>query len=358
VTESGKVPSKNARQSPSPSALPALALPTLAEIRAAKECIAGTAIRTPLRRFDIVRAEVPGAKPAPLREVYLKLETLQPIRSFKIRGAANAMFGATAAALEGGVWTASAGNMAQGVAWCARERGVKCRVVVPDHAPRAKTDAITALGAEIIKVSFEAWWDAMLTHSHPGMMGLMVHPFADTAVMAGNGTIALEIAEDEPDLDAVLVPWGGGGLALGIAAALREVSPRTKVYAVEVETAAPLTASMSAGEPVVVRRTKTFIDGMGSDRVSAETWPLVKGLIAGTIVVTVAQVAAALKLMAETANVIAEGAGAATVAAALGGAMRGRWGATLDAGRVACIVSGGNIDADVVAAILRGEVPP
>ena len=234
---------------------------------------------------------------------------------------------------------------------------MKCRVVVPDHAPRAKTDAIVKLGAELVTVPFEAWWNAMLTHEHPGMTGMMVHPFADTAVMAGNGTIGLELEEDQPNLDAVLVPWGGGGLALGIAAALREVSPNTKVYAVEVETAAPLTASISAGRPVVVRRTKTFIDGMGGDRVSEETWPLVKGLIAGTIVVTVAQVAAALKLLVERAGVTAEGAGAATVAAAMAGAMRGRPGLSLAAKRVGCIISGGNIDADVVATIMRGQIP-
>lgn len=314
-------------------------------------------MRTALTRFEPGTATIPGAGGRAAPEIFLKLENTQPIGSFKIRGAANAMSLATANEIADGVWTASAGNMAQGVAWVARERGVLCRAVVPDHAPRAKTDAIKRLGAEVIEVPFEAWWDAMLTHAHPGMTGLMVHPFADTAVMAGNATIGLEIADDQPELDAVLVPWGGGGLALGIAAAMQAVSPGTKVYAVEVETAAPLTASMSAGEPVVVRRTKTFIDGMGSDRVSNETWPLVKGLIAGTIVVTVQQVAAALKLLVERAGVTAEGAGAAAVAAAMAGAMRGRPGIALPAKRVACVISGGNIDADVLATIMRGAIP-
>ena len=332
-------------------------LPGIDDIRAAGKRIAGVATRTPLVRLDIGSATIPGSSGRVAAEIFLKLETRQPIGSFKIRGAANAMGMVTKKELTGGVWTASAGNMAQGLAWCARERGVKCRVVVPDHAPRAKTEAITKLGAELITVPFEAWWTAMLTHTHPGMTGLMVHPFADTAVMAGNGTIGLELAEDQPALDAVIVPWGGGGLALGIAAALREVSPDTKVYAVEVETAAPLTASISAGRPVVIRRTKTFIDGMGGDRVSEETWPLVKGLITGTIVVTVAQVAAALKLLVERAGVTAEGAGAAAVAAAMAGAMRGRPGSSLAAKRVACIISGGNIDAHVVATIMRGQIP-
>ncbi len=341
----------------SPVARPLLPAPSLSDIHAAAMRIAPVAIRTPLARLDIERVTAQGAQPSPLRELYLKLETAQPIRSFKIRGAGNAMLSAPPSALKNGVWTASAGNMAQGAAWVARTLGVPCRVIVPDHAPRTKTDAIAALGAEFTKVPFEAWWQAMITHSHPGMTGMMVHPFADTDVMAGNGTIGLELAEDQPDLDAVLVPWGGGGLALGLASALRAVSPRTKVYAVEVETAAPLTASMAAAKPVVVRRTQTFIDGMGSDRVSDETWPLVQGLIAGTIVVTVAQVAAALKLLVETAGVTAEGAGAATVAAALGGRVNGVAGASLGAARVACIISGGNINADIVSTIMRGELP-
>lgn len=327
-------------------------IPDVSEIVAARERIAGVALRTPLARFEVF---LEGSD-AP-RDVFLKLETAQPIGSFKIRGAANALRTASSASLAGGVWTASAGNMAQGVAFVARVLGVPCRVVVPEHAPQAKTDAIARLGAELVRVPFDAWWQAMLTRAHPGMTGLMVHPFADTQVMAGNGTIGLELAEEEPDLDAVLVPWGGGGLSLGIAAALRMVSPRTKVYAVEVETAAPLTASLNAGRMVTVTRTPTWIDGMGSDRLSDEIWPLIPGLIAGTIVVSVNQVAAALKLMVQSAGVTPEGAGAATVAAALAGRLNGVAGSSLGARRVACVVSGGNIDAPVVARILAGEAP-
>ncbi|MEA3245805.1 MAG: pyridoxal-phosphate dependent enzyme [Gemmatimonadota bacterium] len=330
-------------------------LPSIDDIRAATARVADVAVRTPLIRL--------GAGLDSSSAVWLKGEHRQPIRAFKIRGAANAMRSVPPESLRAGVWTASAGNMAQGVAYVAREMGVPCRVVVPDHAPRAKLDAIAALGAKYVKVPFEVWWQAMLTHAHPGMDGLMVHPFADPAVMAGNGTIGLELAEDAPDLDAVLVPWGGGGLALGIAAALREVSPRTKVYAVEVETAAPLTASLAAGRPVTVVRTPTWIDGMGSDRVSNEMWPLVRGLIAGTVVVTLAQVAAALRLVHEATGDVVEGAGAAAVAAAFHGTVHpapGTIGApespSLDARRVACIISGGNIDREVVDRILQGEL--
>jgi threonine dehydratase len=334
-----------------------LRIPTTDEIVEAYARISPPAVQTPLRRFEGFRQGGEGDRPGQLRDLFLKLETEQPIGSFKIRGAANAIAAASAESLARGVWTASAGNMAQGVAWVARERGIRCRVVVPEHAPRTKTEAIARLGAEVLKVSFDEWWLALLKREHPGMEGLLVHPLADTMVMAGNGTIGLEIAAAEAELDAVLVPWGGGGLSIGIAAALKLVSPRTRVYAVEVETAAPLTTSIAAGEPLGVEREKSFIDGMGSDRVSEEMWPLVRDLIAGTLVVTVRQVASALKLLVETANVTAEGAGAAAVAAALGGRLNGIPGARLDAQRVVCVISGGNIDPEVVAAIMRGEIP-
>ncbi len=310
---------------------------TLATVRAARERLAGVAVRTPLLRF------------AGGGDVHLKLENLQPIGSFKLRGAANAMACADPATLAGGVYTASAGNMAQGVAWCARERGLRCRVIVPEHAPATKTDAIARLGGEVIRVSFDEWWQVLIDRGAPGMDGLFVHPFADDDVMAGNGTIALEVFEDLDAVDAIIVPYGGGGLACGIAAAARALSPRTKVYAVEVETAAPLTASLAAGKPTPVMRIPSFIDGMGSGALFDEMWPLAQSLLAGTVVVSVAQVAAAVKLLAERSRVIAEGAGAAPVAAALGGRFEGQ--------RVVCVVSGGNIDLSTLAVILRGDIP-
>jgi len=317
-----------------------LLIPSLADILLAQSRLAGIASRTPLVRFQ---GDVGSG------EVHLKLENLQPIGSFKLRGAANAMAGLSDAALAGGVYTASAGNMAQGVAWCARERGVRCRVVVPEHAPATKINAIERLGGEVIRVPFDEWWRTLVDRSHPDVDGHFIHPFADSAVMAGNGTIGLEIFEDLADVDAIIVPYGGGGLACGIAAAARAVSPRTKVYAVEADTAAPLTASLAAGAPTVVTRTPTFIDGMGSGGLFAEMWPLVQSLLAGTIVVSVAQVAAAVRTLAERSRVVAEGAGAAALAAALTGALDGQ--------RVVCIVSGGNIDLGVLARILLGEQP-
>ena len=317
-----------------------LTAPSLEEVKAARERIAGTAVRTPL-----VRLRVDTGK----QEVYLKLENLQPIGSFKLRGATNAMALASDEAIAKGVYTASAGNMAQGVAWGARERGIRCKVIVPDQAPKAKLDAIERLGGEVIKVPFEKWWQTILDHEYPGMDGLFIHPFADQGVMAGNATVALEIFEDLDDVDAILVPYGGGGLACGIAAAARAISPKTRVYAVEVETAAPVATAMAAGKPTPVAYTRTFIDGIGSTGVSEEIWPLVRELLAGVFVVSVAQIAAAVKLLVERSRIVAEGAGASSVAAALRG--------NVDARRVVCIVSGGNIDSEKLATILRGDIP-
>jgi threonine dehydratase len=304
-----------------------LAAPAHADIVAARARIEHSAIRTPLIRLR------DAGGPA---ELYLKLENLQPIGSFKIRGAANAMGVASPGALARGAYTASAGNMAQGVAWCARERGIPRTVVVPDRAPSTKTDALERLGATVVRVPFDDWWNAMVDHGYAGIDGVFVHPFEDTNVMAGNGTIGLELAEDLLNIDALLVPWGGGGLACGIAAALREVSPRTRVYPVEVEGAAPLTASWNAGHAMEITPAPSWIDGMGGRSVFPAMWPLAQQLLQRPLVVSVDQVAAAVKLIAERTRVIAEGAGAAPLAAALAHPIEGR--------RVVCIVSGGNID--------------
>ena len=314
--------------------------PPLADLRAARERIRGNALRTPLLRLHA--PEFAG-------ELWVKLECLQPIGSFKIRGATNAMKLAPRATLERGVYTASAGNMAQGVAWCARELGVPCHVVVPDHAPATKLAAIERLGAEVIREPFERWWRVLEEHRYAGLDGLFIHPVSDPAVIAGNGTIALEILEDLADVDSVLVPFGGGGLSSGIAAGVRALAPRTKVFACEVETAAPLAAALAAGAPQPSAYTPSFVDGIGGRGVLAEMWPLVSSLLDGSIVVTLAGIAGAIRLLAERQRVIAEGAGAASLAAALSGRAPGR--------RIVCIVSGGNIDAAKLATILGGGVP-
>ena len=282
-------------------------------------------------------------------EIWLKLECLQPIGSFKIRGAANAVRSAPPGAIAGGLLTTSAGNMAQGVAWMAREEGVPATIIVPEHAPQAKLDAIERLGGVVIKVPFERWWQAMEEGSYPGEAGHFVHPVMDDAVMAGNGTIGLEVVEELGDIDTVLVPWGGGGLTTGIASALAVLSPRTKVFACEPETGAPLVASLAAGEAVGVDYTPSFVDGSGSKALLPPMWEHAKPLLSGAFALTLDETAAAVRLLAGRARVVAEGAGALAVAAALSG--------RAGDGRVVCIVSGGNIDAGRLAAILEGRTP-
>lgn len=312
----------------------------LEAIRAARGRIAGAVIRTPLIRLNVDDA------PA---EIYLKLENLQPIGSFKLRGAGNAISSASTKQLADGVWTASAGNMAQGVAWHARQKGLRCTAVVPDHAPDAKLAAITRLGGQIVKVPFDTWWQIIVTHAFEGMNGFFVHPVSDPAVMAGNGTIGLEILEDLPEVDAVVIPFGGGGLSAGIASAVRAIKPDTKLYACEVETAAPLAPSMAAGAPQTVSYTATFVDGIGSGGLLPDMWPLVSRLLDGSLAVALAEIAAAIKLLVERNRVVAEGAGATPVAAALSG--------QAGAGKIVCVVSGGNIDSFKLAKILKGELP-
>jgi threonine dehydratase len=318
---------------------PLVPLP-LAELRAAADRIRGHVLRTPLVRLNVEDA------PA---EIWLKLENLQPIGSFKLRGAANAILQAPPDRLAQGIYTASAGNMAQGVGWMARALGVPFTVVVPDHAPEAKLGAIRRLGGRIIAVPFDDWWRVIIEHGYAGLDGFFVHPVCDPAVIAGNGTIGLEIAQAMPDVDAVIVPYGGGGLSSGIASALRALAPRAKVLAAEVETSAALRGALAAGRPVAVPYTPSFVDGIGSRAVLDEMWPLVSELVPASLVVSLEQVAAAIRLLVERNRVVAEGAGAAGVAAALAG--------DAGSGRVVCIVSGGNIDSAKLAAILEGGVP-
>jgi threonine dehydratase len=319
-----------------------LRAPTLEEIRAARDRVSGTAVRTPLLRLELPDLSPPVS-------LHLKLENLQPIGSFKIRGALNAMLLAGRDAIAGGVVTASAGNMAQGVAYAARHLGVPCSVVVPDEAPEAKVRAVERLGARVVRVPFEAWWRAMERHGHPGVEGLFIHPVSNPAVLAGNGTIGLEIAEELPGCDVILVPFGGGGLSAGIATAARALLPGARVFGCEVETAAPLRASLEAGEPVRVDHRPSFVDGIGGKGMLPEMWPLVRSALAGSIVVTLEEAARAVRLLAERAHVVAEGAGAVPLAAALTGRAGG--------GTIVCVVSGGNIDLAKLATILSGGVP-
>jgi threonine dehydratase len=310
----------------------------LSAIENARSVIAGSAIRTPLLRFNV---------PSAPAEIYLKLENLQPIGSFKIRGASNAIARLPPEKLEHGVVTASAGNMAQGVAWCARKLGIPCTVIAPSTAPETKISAIERLGGRVIKVSFDEWWRAFEERAYPGVDGAFIHAFDDPDVMAGNGTIALEILEDLAEVDAVVIPWGGGGLTCGIASGLRSLRPACKIFTAEVATAAPLAASIAAGVPTEVNYQPSWIDGIGAKAVFPQMFDRAKNLIDGTLVADLPSIAEALRLMVQHNHIVAEGAGACPVACA----MSGRAGT----GKIVCIVSGGNIDSiKLVQVIHRG----
>jgi len=258
----------------------------LAEIRKAAAAIEGAAVRTPLLRLNVPEADA---------EIFLKLENLQPIGSFKIRGATNAIRQTSPDQLARGVVTASAGNMAQGVAWAAREAGVPCTVIVPDHAPQTKLAAIERLGGRVVKVTLDEWWNALLGSGMEGVEGVFVHPVADERVMAGNGTIGLEIVDDLPNPDAVLIPFGGGGLTTGIASALRAFAPQTKVFPVEPDTGAPLAASLAAGSPQEIDYRPSFVDGAGARMVLPEMWPHVSELVDGSLTASLDETAAAIR---------------------------------------------------------------
>ena len=299
--------------------------------------------------FDLEHLEIRYDDALVTAEIFLKLENLQPVGSFKIRGASNALALAPPDRLERGVWTASAGNMGQGVAWQARRLGLQCTVVVPDHAPEIKLAALERLGARVVRTPFADWFEILRTCTFPGMDGHFVHPVSDPNVMAGNGTIGLEILEDLPDVETIVVPYGGGGLSCGIASAVRALEPTVRVLAAEVETAAPLAPSLAAGSPQRVTYTASFVDGIGSPFLLPEIWPLAQRLLDGSLTTPLADVAAAVRLLLERNRIVAEGAGATPVAAALSGAAGG--------GRVVCVVSGGNLDPSRLARILMGELP-
>jgi threonine dehydratase len=310
----------------------------LEQIRSAQERLRGKVVRTPLLRL-------PSEDPA----IYLKPENLQPIGSFKLRGALNAISQLPAAKLEAGVATASAGNMGQAVAWAAGELGIPATVVVPEGAAETKLAAIERLGGRVVKVPYERWWQAIEESSFAEAEGVFIHPVQNEQVMAGNGTIGLEILEDLPEADVVLIPFGGGGLSVGIASAIKALRPETNVYAVEPETGAPLTASLAAGEPRKVDYEPSFVDGSGSPALLPKMWELAREVLDGAMAVSVTDTAAAVRLLAERARVVAEGAGALSLAAVLAG--RG------GTGNVVCVVSGGNIDSSKLTTILAGGTP-
>jgi len=310
----------------------------LEEIEAAQKRISDTIFRTPLVKLNFDDA------PA---EIYLKLENLQPVGAFKIRGASNAMKLLSKEDLKDGVWAASSGNHGQGVAWNARELGVECTILAPETAAKTKIDAIKRMGAKVKHMPFpetpDDWERAQALAG-----GLNINS-GTPAVIAGNGTIGLEILEDLPDVDAVLMPVGGGSLSYGVASAIHASKPDVKLYGCEIETSAPLAASFEAGERVNVESIPSFINAIGYASITPKYWANASRLLDGSLVVSLRETCDAVRLLAERNRVIAEGAGAVSVAAALAG--------KAGSGKVACVVTGGNIDLDELTTILQGKIP-
>jgi threonine dehydratase len=317
-----------------------MTLPGVEQVTAARENIRGIAVRTPLLKLNV---EVPGVK------IFLKLENLQPLGSFKIRPALNVLKSLDADRLRQGVVTASAGNFGQGLAFAARQYGVPATVVVPDGAAETKVSALNELGAKVLRRSFDEWWAILTSRCCPGEKGLFIHPVAEAGVLAGNATVGAEILEDLPDCDAVAVPFGGGGLLCGIGSVMRRLRPAVRMIAVESEAARPAAAALQAGRPVRVPHLQSFVDGMGSAEVLAEMWPLLRQTADQAACASFGQIAAAIRILAGRHHVVAEAAGAASLAAALDG--------QAGQGNVVCIISGGNIDAARLAALLNGQTP-
>jgi threonine dehydratase len=312
---------------------------TLDEIRAARERIAGTILRTPLVRLQL-------GPDAP--DIRLKLENLQPINAYKLRGAANAVAMLSDEERKRGVWTISAGNAGQGVAYAARAAGVPCHVVVIETAPDSKKARMQALGATLVPVSYDRAWQALDERAYPGMDGTFVHPFDDHNFIAGHGTMGLEILEDAPDTKAIIGGIGGGGLVVGVAAAVKALRPDIKIFGAEPETAAPVALSFEKGSPQKFDAWQaSFVDGAGGQSAFPRMWERMKGLIDGSIVVSLDETKRAMRMMAEKARIVSEGAGALPLAAALTG--------KAGAGPIVAIVSGGNIDLKKFAEIVASD---
>jgi threonine dehydratase len=320
------------------STAPPVRAVTIEEIRAARERIASVIMRTPLVRL------LHGVEGAP--EIWLKLESLQPINAFKLRGAANAVASLPPAERDRGVWTISAGNAGQGVAYAAREAGVPCTVVVIDKAPETKIERMRALGAKLVPAPFDACWQAMENRAFPGVEGTFIHPFDDQDFVTGNATVGLEILEDLPHVKTVIAAIGGGGLVAGIGSAMRALAPHVRVLGAEPETAAPGAVSFAAGSPQVFENWQaSFVDGAGGKSIFPRMWERMKDTVDGSTVVTLEEVKNAMRIAASKARVIAEGAGALSIAAAL----------REKEGPVVAVVSGGNIDLRKFCEILTGE---
>ncbi len=307
------------------------------DIEAARLRISGTAARTPLVRLETG----PGG-----REIFLKLENLQPINSFKLRGAANALAMLPPERRSLGVWTVSAGHAGQGLAYAGRQAGISCTVVAPESAPETKVERMRALGAQVIKVPYDAWWEALERRAYPGIKGTFIHPFDNDDFIAGNATIGLEIVEDLPQVESVIAPVGGGGLVTGVALGVGARKPGVSIFGAEPETAAPVAHSFAIGKASAFPAWQaSFVDGAGGKSCFPAMWERMRPLVAGSIVVTLEETKRAMRLLAERSRVVAEGAGALGVAAALR--------AEAGTGPIVAVVSGGNIELSTLCELIR-----
>lgn len=314
---------------------------SIKDAKAAQKRLAHCSVRTPLIKLIQHDAKC---------EIYLKIESLQPTSSFKIRGAGNFIESLNEEQIDSGVWTASAGNMALAIGWHANRVGTKSTAVVSELTPDSKIQRIRSLGSDIIKIPFPEWLEIIKTHHYDGLNGVFVHPVSDSRVMAGNATIGLEILEDLADVDSIVMPYGLGGLCCGVASALRQLKPSVKLFASETNVASPLATSLVHGKATEVVYNPSFIDAMGAPMLLPEMWTLAKDLLDGSLVCSLEEVANSIKLLAEETRLVTEGAGAVALATALAG--------KAGDGKVVCIVSGGNINIDIFAGILNGETPP
>ena len=314
--------------------------PTLDEIAEARGRIAPHFARTPLVRLDLG---------VPDRQIFLKLETLSPIGAFKLRPALNAVLSRDPADLQNGVAVTSSGNMAYGMAWAARLIGVPMVAYMYHGAPQTKIDGVRELGGEVRFVTQETWWDYITDAARPDAPELLINPVTDQAVLAGNGSIGMEIIEDLPDVDVVLTPYGGGSMTTGVASAVKAISDRCRVFAVEDDSAAPVSAALAAGRIVTIETRPSFIKSIGAPSLVPQLWPVARDLIDGAIAVSPADVTDAMRLLFRKAKIVAEGAGAASLAAAI---------ARPDLkGNIVCVISGGNIDAAAYSVVLGGGIP-
>ena len=316
------------------------ARPSLKDIEAARERLSGHMVRTPLVRLDL---------DLPDRQIFLKLETFSPIGAFKIRPALNALLSRDSRALENGVATISSGNMAYGMAWAANRLGIPMAAYMYEGAPQTKIDGVRRLGGEVRFVSMETWWQYMIGAARPEAAELLINPVTDQAVLCGNGSIGLEIVEDLPDVDVVLTPYGGGSMTCGVASAVKALRPQARIFAVEDENAAPVTAALAAGRIVEIETRSSFIKSIGGPSLVPQLWPVVRDLIDGAVTVSLEQVTDAMRLLFAKSKLVAEGAGAASLAAALASKHA--------TGNVVCVISGGNIDATAYAQVLAGHTP-